>query len=381
MSIILLRGLFENPAGTETPGGGGDTEEVGIIYSKSLFTDLADFSTSGSVISASIVDNAIQISGAEYPNQVDRFLKLPFTDADEKIVGTILFNSLSAGTGIGISKLSVNTWNPQSIYGMARMDYGVSQLWSTNVIDYSQPDPNSAVRTSEDAVTLNTSHNYRFTFEIDKWSITSKLENLTTFEEATCTFVGGIPNTADLKIHTFGGTQKITSIEIRRKSLKNAPILLIGDSKTKGANASALANRYADLINAQVYAGSADRTIELLNSVPAIIASTPVKVIIGALGRNDLASSVTFSTTEANILSIKEDLEAAGIDVYAIPSIPELAQNQSTLDAYYRSIFDEEKIIDMTGWNNDTMVHADSIHPNDLGHAHIASRISDILDL
>lgn len=142
------------------------------------------------------------------------------------------------------------------------------------------------------------------------------------------------PNTGVWGIVEFGGSFTLNSINVSSSEAVNADILLAGDSKFAGYS-TPWSHRIGSLLN-RFYAGTivssgeGDRTADLINHLPEIIALKP-KTVILCIGRNDIANAVPTATWEANLDTIADRLNRAGITYYSLDAIYETTVSQTNL--------------------------------------------------
>jgi lysophospholipase L1-like esterase len=147
-------------------------------------------------------------------------------------------------------------------------------------------------------------------------------------------------NVGRFVIHHFGGNAiEVTNWEVSSSTYVGADYCVIGDSNTYGIFATTNYLRWAeDAMNRggktfSINAGIADRTADVILKLPEIIALQPRKVLL-SIGRNDVANSVALGTIQANIDTIIDDLEAAGIEVELCGVIASNF-NVSSVQSYY----------------------------------------------
>ncbi len=184
----------------------------------------------------------------------------------------------------------------------------------------------------------------------------------------------------EFRIWIYDGTSIFESATVYCPDYKYSRCMFLGDSKTESFIPTTYLNGYPHLVfsgssKKYVIAAKGNNTFaELVSGLPEILAFHPQYVIINC-GSNDLAYGISSATWQANYLSLRNQLVAAGITV--IHCLPMLDSRVSVapLVTYINATFTTDTIIDCnTGFNTGTMT-ADGFHPNDLGHSFISGKI------
>jgi lysophospholipase L1-like esterase len=194
------------------------------------------------------------------------------------------------------------------------------------------------------------------------------------------------PNIGTYSIYSFGGTQTLTSLKISSGTAKGADVACIGDSKTVPIGSTNYAGGWCNLLQSGGYraltlAGSGDLTASIVAEVPEIIALAPKNAVL-MIGGNDVRSSVSSGTYEANISSIVSSLTAAGINVYVSTyPVENSGVNMTTLNTFIASTFptsfiDINNSFPQTGSGVPaTWLFTDSVHPAQPFHTYIAQSV------
>jgi hypothetical protein len=163
---------------------------------------------------------------------------------------------------------------------------------------------------------------------------------------------------------------------ITSKAIKNATVLIAGDSKciNYASNYNRLFGSVLDqrLVSTEVNAGPADRTPELVARLPEIKALSPKQVLIQEF-RNDTASGLTFAQSIANLITVVDSLQRWGIDFYFIPfyetSIDLNQWNNYFLTNYPNNYINTWDLFKTAGYLQD------GVHPNAAGQDTLAKII------
>ena len=194
-------------------------------------------------------------------------------------------------------------------------------------------------------------------------------------------------NTGKFCIWNFGGSQKLTRIEISSTVEKGRDILFIGDSNMFGLYQGAtISDRWVNEAMANhpgqsfvVIAGQGDETGEVLSRIDEILELNPSRVLISLLS-NDVANGVASGTYEANFNSIISQLEGAGIEVFVTTPIARDGVTMTTANAYINGLSNQSSdfwTLTQTGGGNlnNTYDSGDNIHINGAGAAAIEAKI------
>jgi len=194
-----------------------------------------------------------------------------------------------------------------------------------------------------------------------------------------------MPNAAvpTIWFHSTSGTVLIDSFYFQDYEPQTADVAFVGDSKTLGYGTTTFTNTFASILGQTfpyyaVYAGFGDRTQEVRSRLPEIIAMKP-KVVILAIGSNDIRNSVTTGTWQANYSYIDNTLRSNGIQVYhCLP----FKENQSgggvdltSQKNWIAANFVGRTIDTWTPTNEASCLYSDGIHLNDRGHKRVATSI------
>jgi len=370
---------LSNGGGTVTlpsGGGGADSYQADLIYSTNYYSNTSDFTA---VNTTPVAQNGyIRLSGGD--GSLNNYLKLnvtPITDENVIVAATYRMSGSTSVNGMGIGLRSVNTWYPVSVYGVFVPNNNSLAIYQAN----------TATKVSETFLSytpaLGDVLKLTYVQSKDQGSLIfeditqKKITTINAYDNHAVGSAFLVPNTCVPVVHSFSGTIDLLSLSCY--SLSKSPyIAIIGDSKSKGVAAGSTSLRYPALLsslgNTQVFSGNGDRAVEIAQSVQRIAAKSPTYAILN-LGRNDLASSVSSSTWQANYTAIVDSLENAGIDVIHLLPIPENSGlNQSALRSWILANYPGQTV-DTTGFVRATMVSSDNIHPNELGYKQIAKNI------
>jgi len=171
---------------------------------------------------------------------------------------------------------------------------------------------------------------------------------------------------------------KFTNIYVSSTENKNVDRLCIGDSITQGAYAGSYAGIFGSLISASINAGGAEFTQDTLNKMPELLMINPQKAFL-LIGLNDIANGVAAATWQANIVSIVNQLEAAGITVikllYAGFGSYSIDVNAFITATYPTSYIDTCTPLETSAGVLNAAYNSGDGHPNAAGHTVIANTI------
>jgi len=166
---------------------------------------------------------------------------------------------------------------------------------------------------------------------------------------------------------------------------KNSTIVAFGDSLVAG-NGSTEGNDFVSVLSRKIgvlienFGHSGDTSADALARIDTVIERDPGIVIL-VIGGNDILRKVPIATTKDNISSIVETLQKNNTRVLLV-GVKGAILNDPYADMY-ESITDEYDIAYMpnilSGLLGKSKYMSDAIHPNDIGYARIADRLSEIL--
>ena len=175
------------------------------------------------------------------------------------------------------------------------------------------------------------------------------------------------------------GQINIVSQNIVSTEVKNADLLILGDSKTMGCYAGAYQNtfvsqlqKYMDVVRR---GGSGDMSSDWVNALLELLALNP-KVAILTNPSNDLRNGVAASVTHANYEAIYNALIAQGVTVYNCESFYESSQNNDAWNTYLAATFPSWTIIPMyTVLKATGALTSDGIHLTSYGDSLVYNQI------
>lgn len=370
---------------------------IGTIYNVSSWSNLNDFTINGTTVTAT--SNQLQFTGGA--NTFTQSLDLTsiggvnigatklskWTQTIQFVVPTITASQNWIGFGIR-SSCSYNksgvTALPQLVF---RMDLVTGTAGIMRI--YSSTTPSLAVSTS--AVSITSGDIISMTLTLNDGVATYSGYDVTTSSTPIAGSVGlygaagaYVTNTGHFAIFDGGGsvnTNKVNSWVISSSEIQGAKIAFVGDSKTQAYQATGvsllysihngffyrLQDNYGPMVN---LGGSGDCSADYLSRVYEIINWVrPQTVIINGVS-NDIRSSISSATWQANIASVISQLQAAGINVIFWTGLYETNISQSAVSTWANAG------IGCTVWDGVGIVlslSADVIHPNSAGHATFAN--------
>lgn len=350
------------------------------IYSKSWVTGTTGWTATGSP-SFSTADNNLRLSGGDGTFGKYITLDAPILTPNRCVLEVTfkISNTIAAGHfGIAVGMRSINSWYAPSLVAQYDPIQKKVNIVNTN---------SSTVQATEDFsndYTPAQNDIIKITYEQIDNIVTCYFENMTQKKFHVLSVKGNLgatknidlPNTSKIVIHEMGGQNDITNVKWTSLQPRNPWIVLIGDSKTFGYSAedngstwAALMRKYGSVAN---YAGDGDRTVEAVQIIDSIVAQGG-KYFFVCIGRNDLASSVSSGTWQANLSTIRTKIVNAGGTIIWVLPIPETnISDQSAINTYINSTFPSDLKVDpSTGWSNATMLSGDGVHPNQYGHRQV----------
>ncbi len=208
--------------------------------------------------------------------------------------------------------------------------------------------------------------------------------------------VGVSPNTAAsaiaihgmgwFTIYPYAGIQTISNWNVTTTELKYADYGFVGDSITQIFCASLITNCFAMLTGAAKnktvakFAGGNNKTADIINALPEIIAFKPKRIFL-MIGGNDISGGVPQATREANYISIISSLSNVGIPIKHLYATPRTATNITAQNTFIASLGVSYIDTYTPMWSgvgtgaNPALYQADLIHPIDSGHSTLSSTI------
>jgi lysophospholipase L1-like esterase len=221
------------------------------------------------------------------------------------------------------------------------------------------------------------------TLRMTVYNATTQIVSADTTVTISLTSTPIMPNASvpTIWFHSSAGTVLVDSFYFQDYEPANADIAFVGDSKTLGYGTTAFTNTFASILgqtfpNYAVYAGFGDRTQEVRARLSQIIAAKP-KVVILAIGSNDIRNSVSTGTWQGNYTYIDATLRAAGIIVWHCLPFKEGVGgvDLTTQKDWIAANFTGRVIDTWTPTNEASCLYSDGIHVNDRGHKRIATAI------
>jgi hypothetical protein len=355
---------------TITSGTGSDAETFyGTIYQKSSWSNLNDFTVNGAT--ASITGDSISISGGT--DTYSKTLDLNYTTLLNRwkfVMNFRVGDTSSTSYGIGVGLNGINGWSGHQHDIIAKMSLTTGFL----TLENNQGNGTyTIVAGSNSNLTFSEGDILQITEERILDSVYATVRNFTSPNFITCAYQWSttssavpISNTGKFAVYAFGGAQTIDSIAITSKAIKNADILIAGDSKSvyyASQYSRLYGQRLSQYYNVELNAGPGDRTPELIARLPEIKALSPKQVLIQEF-RNDTASGLTFAQSIANLHTITDSLTAWGISYYFIPFYEptiDLSKWNSYFITNYPTHYIDTWSVFQTGFLQD------GIHPTDAG--------------
>lgn len=189
------------------------------------------------------------------------------------------------------------------------------------------------------------------------------------------------PTTGKFAIFNFSGKYYIDSVGITSNTSRNAPVLIIGNSKTQFyPRTERTQNRWGSLLNNNfrtvVKGGNSETTADWLLSLPEDLLLNPQQVIL-ADNSNDARFGVNIDSSHARFYRIERTFRDIGKPVYILDGFKESGGGDpSAWAAYIRSTRSVDSVIKTYDAGNVAgTLDADGIHPNDLYNRIIYNRV------
>lgn len=190
---------------------------------------------------------------------------------------------------------------------------------------------------------------------------------------------GAIQGLGWFSLFPFQGIATVTNWTCTTNELKYADYAFVGDSITQVSSASSISNCFAILTGTAKnktilkLAGSNNRTADIINNLPEIIAFRPKRVFL-MIGGNDIAFGVATLTWQANYNAIIAALTAESIPITHLYATPRTPTNITPVNTFINGL-GVAKIDTYTPlWSgtgtsaNPIYYYTDEVHPNNAGH-------------
>lgn len=340
----------------------------GVIYQSAAFSSLSGFTNNGATVSAT--GGHLAFSGG---NPYNQSLDLDSSRAIENWVVGAKIKITAAGVGPGIGMRGNTAGGPNSAIITFNTNTGKIALISGAT---------TQVAIATDSLPFSIGDTIELMGELDKTVLTGTVRNLTTNGAAAVISYNYLlnssavflPNTAKFAIFNGGGSFEVDSFGVFSKVSINPDIVLVGDSKHRGYNATTEGYRVGDQLNNNyrscvILSGLADKLEDMIRrSWEIIYISGPrTKVILGGCSNNIRAgqSSSTYNQLYDSLVTI---LTNAGLNVFHITGLYETGINQNTFRSHIYSTYSASKIIEtLIPTNQPRLLSSDNIHLNDSG--------------
>lgn len=307
---------------------------VGILYNKNSWTSgtfTTDFTPT--MMTSNIVSNKIQLTPTvtgiyscrlAINNLLDT---IPFTNLQKwkATIRVIVDEKNGTSYGFGVGMKSYNDYGKIDALGRFAAYTGAGNI----LISGSYDSVNLALSSRQ--LSFSQGDKVLLTTERDGNLMRTSVRNITTNSSIIDTLYyysssGGavLPNTGKFAIWGFGGQFTIDSICISSNEVKNARLMVGGNSKMTASFASdyTLATPYMlnnNFKTTVLHAGGSDRTLDFARTLPEILNQRPQQIILVDLMSNGLRSGELAATEYARYDSITNVLTNAGIDIFHAP--------------------------------------------------------------
>lgn len=352
---------------------------IGTIYNVSSWPDTLDFKSKGVTIGTNGNFITLASTGSSLTTYVsvlgEQIYPQWFMSADIKMTD---ISAGSAGIGIGVSS-DVSVVPDDNVMAALATTTGTS--------------PGIAINNTAGNITTGTGPNFsvndivRITAQFQDSVFTMTIQNMTTISSIvtlTHTYTAGgspsLPTFGHFAIYNFGGNHELHNLFISSASVKNANLLVLGNSISQYYFTNSIAGGYTYQLNANYpsvsnFSGSGGSTIELEKSIRAILKYSPKQVLMASPAQNQLRAGAALTDAAITYDSVRNLLTAAGMQVYDCV-FPEDSTaggiGQTLWNAYLKAKYATTYIdtYDSLSTNNilkTIYAHGDGVHLNQLG--------------
>jgi lysophospholipase L1-like esterase len=355
----------------------------GYEYNKQYFYDTLDFRNSTNTTMSADTSMHLDIGNNGSTDSTGNVIKMVNATLLEKFVMTAQVIVTTTGKGFGIGLYGQNAAEPISLLGFvptAGVAVGKASLttesnstWasqnvSSTAISISAGDTLTCVLTRADSV---------ITFTVTQSAFKGGASSTATFNY-TLNAAPLPPNTAFWGLWPMGGAYTVTSLSIYTPVPRNATLMVEGDSKTQGLEATYWADRFVNRLNAanpnyQTVVdggGGGDFTDQVIARLHEIKWLHPARVLL-YIGSNDERNGRTLLQWETNYDYIADQLTKAGIPVYHLLQTNETTLSFTAYNNHILQTFPANRIVNA----GTVSLFADGIHPDSAGHRQIADSI------
>ena len=351
------------------------TGTLGEVYSASSWANLngiftvSDGSWAPSISGGKIIFPPGDTSFGNYI----QFTNMPNDDQNWSLqVDCTLLTNWTANSILFLGRTSFNPWWQQSIHGGVG-PAGLFQMGESGGIDTTFTDSSFVAASNNEVIITFTQ--LRDKFGIQAYNVQSNYVSGFTYISYPSNGLSFFPNSGYPTIYNTGnGKLQINSIKIISHDMTNAPWAFVGDSVMLGNQAASLAYTIPAILEHRLgqscdwFTGAGDRTVEITNDLPYILALHPQNVLL-RIGENDVSSSIW---NPANYEYIVNTLTSAGINVWNL-----CGENagSTTVNPFLMTNY-PTTTIPCADFNQSTMVSPDGLHPNALGYLTLANDVS-----
>jgi lysophospholipase L1-like esterase len=385
-----------------TNGWKRDNLTYGNIFSETSFASTSDFPIIGAEITRST--NKIILSGTNATlfaprirfdrlNHPNRFTCLERWKQRVTVKTPATIDAGSFGIGIGIA--SSNAFDP--FYTIVRWSWDTGSPSGLGSCYLYTKETTTGQITNTTVLVPTASTTYVIEVERVKNSVLIKIFDsigVTQLYSNTLTTnlntgFDQLNNVGQFAIYQFGGIgTEVSNWVVTSNEFKNSRVCFIGDSNTYGLFASTNSGRWAEISSGNnrfiIHAGTADRTQDVIQRLPEIIALSPRTVVL-SIGVNDIRNSIVIGTIQTNINTIINTLEQSGITVKLAGIIASSAVDVTAVQTHYntKSNIKVDAFIDSK--DAGTALKAaynsgDGLHLTTTGHTGIGNLVKPIIN-
>lgn len=366
--------------------------------STNTFTSLTGYTAVGSP-TYSITGGKVVFTGAGAAGAYTKYIKnnLGVLTEQNTLQATITLEAApdAASYGVAIGYKSYNTYcSTESVIGgivtATGANFGKLFIYG----DYGPQLNYGPINTD-----LNNGDVIRVTMKNNGWKWSLLVQNFTQgWEERMdleTTDGGFVPllgnNSANPSFFHMGGNISIDSFRYAINAPLSTDIMFEGNSIVYGQDADTQHERLVNMVGNpedNIFSGGGcDVTQSIIDRLPEIIAIKPKRVLLHDIAGNDIAQAIPSGTWQANLITIRNTIVAAGIQVIWTNGQPRTGLDETQQKTFIETepTFAGDFIIDTwtpmlgTGTNPNPLLMSDATHPNNIGMRVVANAINNAL--
>lgn len=358
--------------------------QLGVTYSSDNFVNLNDFTQNS--VTASTSGGKILLSGGS--GTYTKTLDLKDTSCltyDKRTIRFIVTSTPSGTTyGIGFGKRSVNANG--LFHSLATIDLSNGATSGALRLIGGSANTQLAISTNgtialNDTILL-TVERIKDTVKASYYNKTQGIAKSVSYTyDLTSSATVFLPNTGVTSIFTLGGTQSVDSIAVSSKEIKNATLMIQGNSKA----VAYFAGNYTDVFGVKIgsvypttiiHAGGSDKVSDMLSTWPEIKALAPKNILLADIMSNSQRFGVSSATYQAEYQRLVDSCERYGIKVYHGSPMYETSINLSGQRSFVNGTYSIDRRFDFwspLAYAPSRFLSADGVHPNAAGNDTLAT--------